>query len=122
MENKNFMDTAADVRFFMGASTPGGFVSYTDELYEKNGEWRAFLIKGGAGTGKSSLMHKVLEHMKQRGVEGVSILCSSDPKSLDGVIFPSVKACIVDATAPHAWVHMHRKRECVYEHGLGKHS
>jgi len=101
MENENFVDMAANARFFMGASTPDGFVSYTDELYEKDGEWRAFLIKGGAGTGKASLMRKVFEHMKQRGVDGVSILCSSDPKSLDGVIFPSVKACIVDATTPH---------------------
>ena len=29
------------------------------------------------------------------------MLCSSDPDSLDGVIFPQIRACIADGTSPH---------------------
>lgn len=91
----------APVRFFMGANTPGGFSGYLDDLYDVNDGWRAFLIKSGPGTGKASLMRSVLRRMTERGVEATAILCSSDPDSLDGVILPGLKACIIDATAPH---------------------
>ena len=92
---------AYPARFFMGANTPDGFVAYLDDIYERNGDWRAFLIKGGAGTGKASLMRRVLTHMNERGTESRVLICSSDPDSIDAVIFPNLKVCIIDATAPH---------------------
>ncbi len=94
-------ETKTPIRFFMGANTPGGFVGYLDDLYDPAGGWRAYLIKSGPGTGKASLMRRVLERMTDRGLEAEAVLCSSDPGSLDGVIFPELKACIIDATAPH---------------------
>ena len=94
-------DIQAPVRFFMGANTPGGFVGYLDDLYDPDEGWRAYLIKSGPGTGKSSLMRRLLRDMTALGLEAEAILCSSDPDSLDGVRLPELKACIIDATAPH---------------------
>lgn len=89
------------LQFFMGANTPQGFYGFLDDLYDPDDGWRAFLIKSGPGTGKSSLMRRVLEHAVAQGEEPEAILCSSDPDSLDGVIVPAHKICILDATAPH---------------------
>lgn len=94
-------ETKTPIRFFMGANTPGGFVGYLDDLYDPADGWRAYLIKSGPGTGKASLMRRVLERMTDRGLEAEAILCSSDPSSLDGILFPELKACVIDATAPH---------------------
>lgn len=91
----------APVRFFLGANTPQGFVGYAHELYDAEDGWQAYLIKSGPGTGKSSLMRRLYEQMTALGIEAEVICCSSDPSSLDGLVFPELKKCILDATAPH---------------------
>ncbi len=87
------------IDFFLGANSPDGFYS----LYEKavrEKEYAAYYIKGGPGTGKSSIMKKVAENVKGDIVERVH--CSSDPDSLDGVVFHNKQAIILDATPPHS--------------------
>ena len=91
----------APVRFFLGANTPNGFVGFANELYDAADGWQAYLIKSGAGTGKSTLMRRVYEAVTALSVEAEAICCSSDPSSLDGVVCPALKLCILDATAPH---------------------
>lgn len=91
----------APVRFFLGANTPQGFVGFIDELYDPDADWQAYLIKSGPGTGKSSLMRRVYEELTARSMDAEAICCSSDPASLDGVVFPQLRMCILDATAPH---------------------
>ncbi len=92
-------EMTAAVKFFLGANTANGFVGFTDELYDST--WQAYLIKSGPGTGKSTLMKRLYREMTALGIEAEVICCSSDPSSLDGVRFPSLKMCIFDATAPH---------------------
>lgn len=87
--------------FFLGANTPQGFVSRFDQLADANDGWREFVIKGGPGTGKSSLMKKVAEHAGGRCSHVELIHCSSDVDSLDGVILGDIKTSIADGTAPH---------------------
>lgn len=91
----------APVGFFLGANTPQGFCGFHHELYDGREGWRAFLIKSGPGTGKSSLMKSILADMRERGMETEALFCSSDPHSLDGVVVPAIKTVIFDATAPH---------------------
>lgn len=92
MKNK-----ATSPEFFLGANTPAGFFSIFNNLYSPHDGWFCHILKGGPGTGKSTLMKKVAE--KQSDCE--IIRCSSDPKSLDAVILKKSKTCIVDGTAPH---------------------
>jgi len=88
-----------ELRFFLGANAASGFVSHFEELYDPEGGWQCYILKGGPGTGKSSIMKRIVELTP--ALEHELIHCSSDPESLDGVIFPEKKICIADGTAPH---------------------
>ena len=57
-----------------------------------------YLIKSGPGCGKSTMM-KQLAQLSAGPVQRIH--CSSDPDSLDGVVFCDKNAAILDATAPH---------------------
>lgn len=87
--------------FFLGANSPSGFVSRFDHLYNPEDGWFAYILKGGPGTGKSTLMKRAAREFDELGTAVELIHCSSDPDSLDAVIFPDLKVCIVDGTAPH---------------------
>ena len=91
----------ATVRFFAGATTPSGYQNGLSDLYRPDEDWRAYLIRGGPGTGKSTLIQRLYRHFRSQGVEGELFCCSADPHSLDGLRFPHQKVCILDATYPH---------------------
>lgn len=88
-------------QFFLGANTPQGFFSVFNHLYSPKENWFCYILKGGPGTGKSTLMKKAAAFALKKNIETEIIRCSSDPNSLDAVIFPELKKCIVDGTAPH---------------------
>ena len=92
---------SATVSSFLGANTPMGFVSFFDELYNPYEKCRAFIIKGGPGTGKSTLMKAVQKRAEEKGYFTECALCASDPKSLDGVMVPELSLSIADGTSPH---------------------
>ncbi len=87
--------------FFLGANTPIGFFSLFDQLYFPTEGWFCHILKGGPGTGKSTLMKKIAEKSYKKKISHEIIRCSSDPKSLDAIILQKEKRCIVDGTAPH---------------------
>ncbi len=87
--------------FFLGANSPQGFVSGFASSYSCFGGWHTYIIKGGPGTGKSTLMKRVAEYFLNKGMRLHLCPCSSDPTSLDAVIFPGVKVVLLDGTAPH---------------------
>lgn len=89
------------VDFFMGTNAPDGFVSLYEELQIPIPGIRRYLVKGGPGTGKSSLMRHTAEQFASRETLLERIHCSSDPDSLDGVIFHTGGFSLVDATPPH---------------------
>lgn len=87
-------------RYFLGNNSGYGFWNdYVDELRGKD---KVALIKGGPGTGKSTLMKKVVSAIKTAGYDYELWYCSGDPTSLDGVYVKKLDRAIVDATAPHA--------------------
>ena len=87
--------------YFLGANTPRGFCSLFEQSYSPSDGWRVFIIKGGPGTGKSTLMNAVAASAAETGIFTERIHCSSDPASLDAVILPSLRRAIFDGTAPH---------------------
>lgn len=91
--------------YFGAANSGAGFLSYFGELIRVRDFARVYLIKGGPGTGKSSLMRRVAEAAEARGWSVRRYLCSSDPDSLDGIAVDG-RFAMLDATAPHA-------QECV---------
>ena len=88
--------------FFLGANSPAGFYSLYSELISPALARRIYLIKGGPGCGKSTLMRQVEQQALQAGLSVQRILCSGDPDSLDALLLPEVNIALADATAPHA--------------------
>lgn len=88
-----------ELHYFACANSSKGFVNFFDSNLD--GLDKIYILKGGPGTGKSSLMKTIGQRMKERGLDVELIHCSSDPDSLDGVILRKIKTAIVDGTAPH---------------------
>lgn len=87
-------------RYFLGNNSGYGFWNnYNEELKNKD---RVALLKGGPGTGKSTLMKRIAEKVKKAGYDYELWYCSGDPQSLDGVYIKDLDRAVVDATAPHA--------------------
>lgn len=87
--------------YFLGSSGKNGFFSCFNQLTPKTEGQYTYIIKGGPGTGKSSLMKKLATEIESKDIECERILCSSDPQSLDAVIIPSLRVSICDGTSPH---------------------
>lgn len=91
----------SQIQYFLGGNTPSGFYSLYHELSDPHRFQALYILKGGAGCGKSTLMKRVARHAQAAGLDTVAIPCSGDPGSLDGVIVPKLAAAVVDGTAPH---------------------
>ena len=87
--------------YFLGSPTPNGFEThFGDEI--KSLAHFTYIIKGGPGTGKSTLMKKLAAAIAD--VDPAELYyCSSDPDSLDAVVFRKLGIIFVDGTAPHVF-------------------
>ncbi len=90
----------SEKRYFIGANTSTGFVCNMSDILA--GLKRIYIIKGGPGTGKSTLMKRIAEDAKNQGFCPELYYCSSDSESLDGLVIRELGVGIVDGTAPHA--------------------
>ncbi len=88
--------------YLAAANSRHGFFSLYDSVYSEDRLRKIYIIKGGPGTGKSTLMDACAARASALGYDAEVYLCSSDPASIDGVIIPSLEAAILDGTAPHA--------------------
>jgi len=84
---------------YPGGNTAQGFFSLYDSTLQNLKH--LFILKGGPGTGKSTLIKQVGLVMVDRGYDIEFLHCSSDNRSLDGVIIPGIEIGVVDGTAPH---------------------
>lgn len=89
--------------YFSGSNSGAGFHNYFDGIVPP---WAAlqryFMIKGGPGVGKSTLMKLMAAKAEGVGEEVELFYCSGDPDSLDGVRLVKRGLVFADATAPHA--------------------
>lgn len=95
------MQAKQQIRYFLGANSPQGFYSLYDQLINPAQARAIYILKGGPGCGKSSLMRRVAQRAEEAGETVEYIHCSGDPDSLDAVILPTHATAIVDGTAPH---------------------
>jgi len=85
--------------YFLGTNSENGFVSFFDNVVSQTKS--QYIIKGGPGTGKSTLMKKIAGEAAKQGYSTELIHCPSDPDSLDGVIISELGIFIADGTPPH---------------------
>ena len=94
--------TPQKIQYFLGANAPSGFYSLYSELIPLESARAIYILKGGPGCGKSTLMRAVGLRMEEEGLAAEYILCSGDPDSLDALVLPEKGVALVDGTAPHA--------------------
>lgn len=102
-ENLGFATESNTPSYFAASNSGRGFICYFDKIFTKNRFDKIYIIKGGPGTGKSSLLKAMRDAAISKGYECEGILCSSDPSSYDGV---TIKSCnrsiaLLDGTSPH---------------------
>jgi hypothetical protein len=88
-------------KFFAAANTEKGFVSLFEEVFAPEKFRHVYILKGGPGTGKSTFMGNIGLIAQSKGYDVEYICCSSDPRSLDGVIIADLSVAILDGTSPH---------------------
>ena len=101
-ENYELCDHGTLGEAFIGANTSDGFCGMLDTLIDESKMKRVYVIKGAAGTGKSTLLKRIYGTAINEGVNAVRYACSSDPHSLDLVVLNS-EIAILDGTAPHSY-------------------
>lgn len=87
--------------YFAASNTLKGFQNHFTQIFDAETLRRIYIIKGGPGTGKSSLMRFVAAKAEEAGLSVERFPCSSDPASLDGVLLPEKGIALVDGTSPH---------------------
>ena len=89
--------------YFISANGYTGFRSHHTDVYASQKFTRVYIIKGGPGTGKSSMMREIAHAAVTLGADCEYIYCSSDPGSLDGILlsYHGRRIAVLDGTAPH---------------------
>lgn len=86
---------------FFGGSTCNGPVDYVPTIIEPVGT--RYFIKGRPGSGKSTMLKKLLAKAQIRGLDVEVYHCGFDPNSLDMILLPELDTVIFDSTAPHEY-------------------
>lgn len=94
-ENKKYKN----INRFFGTMLPRGTINYIDELTESIN--KRIFIKGRPGTGKSTLMKKIIAAANENGFDTETYYCSLDPNSIDMVVIRNLDVCVFDSTPPH---------------------
>lgn len=89
------------LNYFPGGNTASGFHSFYKYIINPKDAARIICIKGGPGTGKSTLMKNIGSFFNEKGYDIEMHHCSSDNNSIDGIVIKSLKVALIDGTAPH---------------------
>ena len=95
------MNNLQEKHYFAGGNSSEGFFSLYSHILSQENANRIFCLKGGPGTGKSSLMKKIANTYILKGYSVELFHCSSDNNSLDGLVIKDLNIAIIDGTAPH---------------------
>ena len=103
MKDIKAQDRAGSVHF-AAVNSGEGFKSFYERVFGGKDITHRYIIKGGPGTGKSSFMRRVASSAEAHGYAVEYYRCSSDPDSLDGIVFDtrSGRVAMLDGTAPHS--------------------
>ena len=86
-------------RLFASAITPQGPVHYLDSLIDTMP--RKFVITGQPGTGKATLVQRVLDEAVRRGYDAEAFYCPLDHRKPEHLIIPGLGVALTTAAPPH---------------------
>ncbi|WP_242694891.1 hypothetical protein [Pseudogracilibacillus auburnensis] len=90
-----------EIHRFLGAATPKGSVDFVNNLTA--GLSARYFLKGRAGTGKSTVLRKIVAEAKRLGLDMEIYHCGFDPNSLDMVLVRELGWAVFDSTKPHEY-------------------
>lgn len=90
------------VHRFLGVATPDGPKDFIPSI-TRNVDKR-YLIKGRPGTGKSTILGKLLSEAEKRGYDIEAYHCGFDPKSYDMIVLRELSVAVFDSTRPHEYL------------------
>ena len=85
--------------YFAASNTAKGFVYDFEEIFRPCK--KILILKGGPGTGKSTLIRAIAAEAVNRDTRVEYFYCSSDTNSLDAVIIGDSDIAVIDGTSPH---------------------
>jgi len=95
------VSTKSKIRYiFASSNTSEGFFTFIPKLLEhlKN----VYILKGPAGSGKSTLIRILGESIYEQGYDVEFWISAIDPVNPDGVYFPQLKIAVVNGSLPWA--------------------
>ncbi len=95
-----FQNTKPRVRhLFMSSINYDGPVNFIEENTQEC--TKRFILKGQPGTGKATLIEKVVKEATARNLDVDIYHCALDPEKIDMVILPQLKIAVIHGTRPH---------------------
>lgn len=88
-------------KLFASAITPEGFQNFLPGLLETQS--RVFSVSGGVGSGKATLLNKVLAAALEKGFNCEGFYCAFDPYKLEHIIIPEIGAAFTTSIEPHSY-------------------
>lgn len=86
-------------RLFVSAITPSGPINYLESLVST--VQNRYIITGSPGTGKATLVQKLADAARVRGLDTEIFLCPFDPLKPEHLVIPALRTCIITSTEPH---------------------
>ncbi|NLW47167.1 MAG: ATPase [Firmicutes bacterium] len=87
-------------RLFASAITPEGFQNFLPGLLEIQA--RVFAVSGGIGSGKATLLKKVLAAALEKGFNCEGFYCAFDPNKLEHLLIPQMGVAFTTSMEPHS--------------------
>jgi len=88
-------------KLFASAITPRGLVHYLDSILAPVS--RCYVITGDPGTGRSTLLQKVIDCALAKGLDVEAYYCPFDPLKPEHVIIPALDIALTVSAPPHIY-------------------
>lgn len=88
-------------KLFASAITPEGFQNYLPGILGT--QPKVVVITGGVGTGKATLLNKVLTAALEKGFRCEGFYCAFDPYKIEHLIIPNLGIGFTTAVEPHCY-------------------
>lgn len=92
-------DNPGERHLFATAITPDGPVSHLSTIVDHIG--KRYIIEGDDGTGKNTLVRRLMEAAMMRGFNVEAYHCALEPELIDHLVIPGLDAAIVNSVEPH---------------------
>lgn len=88
-------------KLFASAITPEGFKNFLPSLLDCHP--KVLTVTGGVGTGKATLLNKLLNAALEKGFSCEGYYCAFDPYKIEHLIIPEIGVAFTTSVEPHCY-------------------